>query len=313
MHKLRKFYYDNKEKIWGIIIFIVLILVSIQVINKLMSIKNENALKEINKNENSDNENLENKNSYIINNESILTGEKIDESNLQEANKLIEEFISECNNGNIEQAYSLISIDCKNEMYKDINTFRTMYYERIFNLSTKKTAIIENWFSSTYIVKISDDIMTTGKVSKGIQDYITIVEENNELKLNINNYIGKEEISKEQTVDNITFNIIEKHIYVDYEIYKLKINNKSGSNIILDMLQNPKTIYLQDNNGMKYYAYSNELIASMLKVRNNFSTEIDIKFSKSYTSSNVKLNFMVFSEVIFNNNEDDKKNIEIPL
>lgn len=313
MHKLRKFYYDNKEKIWGIIIFIVLILVSIQVINKLMSIKNENALKEINKNENSDNENLENKNSYIINNESILTGEKIDESNLQEANKLIEEFISECNNGNIDQAYSLISIDCKNEMYKDINTFKTMYYERIFNPNTKKTAIIENWFSNTYIVKISDDIMTTGKVSNGIQDYITIVEENNELKLNINNYIGKEEISKEQTVDNITFNIIEKHIYIDYEIYKLKINNKSGSNIILDMLQNPKTIYLQDNNGMKYYAYSNELIASMLKVRNNFSTEIDIKFSKSYTSSNVKLNFMVFSEVIFNDNEDDKKNIEIPL
>ena len=313
MHKLRKFYYDNKEKIWGIIIFIVLILVSIQVINKLMSIKNENALKEINKNENSDNENLENKNSYIINNESILTGEKIDESNLQEANKLIEEFISECNNGNIDQAYSLISIDCKNEMYKDINTFKTMYYERIFNPNTKKTAIIENWFSNTYIVKISDDIMTTGKVSNGIQDYITIVEENNELKLNINNYIGKEEISKEQTVDNITFNIIEKHIYIDYEIYKLKINNKSGSNIILDMLQNPKTIYLQYNNGMKYYAYSNELIASMLKVRNNFSTEIDIKFSKSYTSSNVKLNFMVFSEVIFNDNEDDKKNIEIPL
>ena len=40
MHKLRKFYYDNKEKIWGIIIFVVLVLLSIQIVNKLMSIQN---------------------------------------------------------------------------------------------------------------------------------------------------------------------------------------------------------------------------------------------------------------------------------
>ena len=155
--------------------------------------------------------------------------------------------------------------------------------------------------------------MTTGNLSEGIQDYITIVKENNELKLNVNNYIGKEEINIEQLVDNINFNVIEKHIYVDYEIYKLKISNQSDNNIVLDKLQDPKTIYLQDDNEIKYYAYSNELISSMLKINKNFSTEINIKFSKSYSSSNVELKSIVFSGIVIEGKESDEKTIEINL
>lgn len=313
MHKLRKFYYDNKEKIWGIIIFIVLVLASIQIINRLISIQNENDLKQINENSISNNTYSDNRNTYITNDESVVTGEKVNETDLQDANEIIEKFISECNNGNIEQAYNLISTDCKNEMYQDINAFKTMYYDVIFNENTKKIATIENFIMNTYIVNISDDIMVTGNNSEKKQDYITIVEENEELKLNINNYIGKEEINIEQSIDNIKFDVIEKHIYVDYEIYKLKITNQSDDNIILDTLQNPKAIYLQDENEIKYYAYSNELIDSMLKVNKNFSTEINVKFSKSYNSSEVKINSIIFSEVILNNNESNKKIIEIDL
>ena len=313
MHKLRKFYYDNKEKIWGIIIFVVLVLLSIQIVNKLMSIQNENDLKNINQNSTLDTTYSEDKNTYITNDESVVTGEKVGETDLQDANKIIEEFISECNNGNIEQAYNLISTDCKNEMYQDINKFKTMYYDKIFNSNTKKIATAENWILNTYIVNISEDIMTTGNLSEGIQDYITIVKENNELKLNVNNYIGKEEINIEQLVDNINFNVIEKHIYVDYEIYKLKISNQSDNNIVLDTLQDPKTIYLQDDNEIKYYAYSNELISSMLKINKNFSTEINIKFSKSYSSSNVELKSIVFSGIVIEGNESDEKTIEINL
>lgn len=313
MHKLRKFYYDNKEKIWGIIIFVVLVLLSIQIVNRLMAIQNENDLKNINQNSTLDTTYSENKNTYITNDESVVTGEKVGETDLQDANKIIEEFISECNNGNIEQAYNLISTDCKNEMYQDINKFKTMYYDKIFNSNTKKIATAENWILNTYIVNISEDIMTTGNLSEGIQDYITIVKENNELKLNVNNYIGKEEINIEQLVDNINFNVIEKHIYVDYEIYKLKISNQSDNNIVLDTLQDPKTIYLQDDNEIKYYAYSNELISSMLKINKNFSTEINIKFSKSYSSSNVGLKSIVFSGIVIEGNESDEKTIEINL
>lgn len=313
MHKLRKFYYDNKEKIWGIIIFVVLVLLSIQIVNRLMAIQNENDLKNINQNSTLDTTYSENKNTYITNDESVVTGEKVNETDLQDANEIIEEFISECNNGNIEQAYNLISTDCKNEMYQDINKFKTMYYDKIFNSNTKKIATAENWILNTYIVNISEDIMTTGNLSEGIQDYITIVKENNELKLNVNNYIGKEEINIEQLVDNINFNVIEKHIYVDYEIYKLKISNQSDNNIVLDTLQDPKTIYLQDDNEIKYYAYSNELISSMLKINKNFSTEINIKFSKSYSSSNVELKSIVFSGIVIEGNESDEKTIEINL
>lgn len=313
MHKLRRFYYDNKEKIWGFIIFIVLVLLSIQVINKFVAIQNENDLKKISNENKIDTTYSEDKNAYITNDESIVTGEKVDETNLQEAVEIIEQFISLCNNGNIEQAYKLISTDCKNEIYQDINKFKTLYYDKIFYSNTKKVAKIENWILNTYTINISEDMMTTGKISNGIEDYITIVEENDEFKLNINGYIGKEELNIEQLANNIKFSVIEKQVYVDYEIYKLKISNQSEDNILLDNLENPKSIYLQDDNDIKYYAYSNELISSMLKVNKNFSTEINIKFPKIYSSDNVNLNYIVFSEVIRNDNINDKESIEINL
>ena len=313
MHKLRRFYYDNKEKIWGFIIFIVLVLLSIQVINKFVAIQNQNDLKKISNENKIDTTYSEDKNAYITNDESIVTGEKVDETNLQEAVEIIEQFISLCNNGNIEQAYKLISTDCKNEIYQDINKFKTLYYDKIFYSNTKKVAKIENWILNTYTINISEDMMTTGKISNGIEDYITIVEENDEFKLNINGYIGKEELNIEQLTNNIKFSVIEKQVYVDYEIYKLKISNQSEDNILLDNLENPKSIYLQDDNDIKYYAYSNELISSMLKVNKNFSTEINIKFPKTYSSDNVNLNYIVFSEVIRNDNINDKESIEINL
>ncbi len=314
MHKLRRFYYKNKEKIWAIIIFIVLVFLSIQLLNKLMRMENQNEQNQLNGINNIDTTYSGNGNTHITNEESVVTGEKVDEKDLEDASKVIEEFVSACNNQNIEQAYNLVSTDCKNEMYQNIEKFKTLYYDQIFNTNTKKIANIENWVLNTYRVNILNDMMSTGNLSdQGIQDNITVVEENDELKLNLNNYIGREEINKEQIIDDIKFNIIEKHIYMDYEIYKIKVENQSENNIVLDTLEDPKTIYLQDSNNVKYYAYSNELIDNMLKVNKNFSTEIEVKFSKAYSSSKAEMKSIIFSDVIINNNNTDKKSIKINL
>lgn len=313
MHKLRKFYYDNKYKIWGIIAFIVLLLASIQILNELVA-DNDNINNQQQESNIVNNINSENRNTYVTTNESVITGERVDSTELESASNIIEEFISECNNGNIEQAYNLLTEDCKAEMYQDIDKFRELYYNKIFTDNSKKTAKIENWILNTYKVNISNDIMATGGAStNGIQDYITIVDENDTLKISLNNYIGKEEINKTQTVNNIEFQIIEKNVYIDYETYTIRVNNKGENNIILDDLTNTRSIYLEDSNEIKYYAYSNEIISSLLKVNKGFSTQIDIKFSKEYSTNTARVNSIVFSEVNLNSDEELLENEKVTI
>ncbi len=307
MHKLRKFYYDNKYKIWGIIAFIILLIGIIQVTNAILANNNKLNNNTVEKNV-IENINSENKDTYFSTDESVVSGEKIDSNKLEKASKAIEEFISECNNGNIEKAYNLLTDDCKNEMYQDIEKFTNYYYNQIFNNNTKKTAIIENWILNTYKVTISDDIMATGGVSTtNVQDYITVIEDDDILKISLNNYIGKEEINKVQVVNDIEFEIVEKDVYMDYEIYTIKVNNNTENNIVLDDLTNTKSIYLEDNNGVKHYAKSSEIIPNLLKINKGFSTQIDIKFNRTLTDESIEINSIVFSAVKFNTNQEEQQ------
>lgn len=307
MHRLRKFYYDNKYKIWGVIAFIVLLLAIIQILNNLVANTNNINIANSNTSNTINDLNSGNKNTYVTNDESIINGGKIDSTELEDASKIIEEFISECNNGNIEQAYNLLTEDCKDEMYQDINKFRDFYYNKIFTNNSKKIATIENWTANTYIVNISDDIMATGGSSENsFQDYITIEEEDDILKISLNNFIGKEELNEVKNIDNIEFQIIEKSVYIDYEIYTIKVINNTTDNIILDDLSKPKAIYLEDSNGMKYYSYSSEIIPSLLKVNRGFSTQFDIKFSREYSTDRAGINSLVFSEAILNSDENNQ-------
>ena len=307
MHKLRKFYYDNKYKIWGIIAFIILLIGIIQITNAILANNNKLNNNTVEKNV-IENINSENKDTYFSTDESVVSGEKIDSNKLEKASKAIEEFISECNNGNIEKAYNLLTDDCKNEMYQDIEKFTNYYYNQIFNNNTKKTAIIENWILNTYKVTISDDIMATGGVSTtNVQDYITVTEDEDILKISLNNYIGKEEINKVQVVNDIEFEIVEKDVYMDYEIYTIKVNNNTENNIVLDDLTNTKSIYLEDNNGVKHYAKSSEIIPNLLKINKGFSTQIDIKFNRTLTDESIEINSIVFSAVKFNTNQEEQQ------
>lgn len=318
MHNLIRYYYKNKYKIWGVIIFIVLLILSIQVLNFITGQLNEqkiNNISQSNKNDTNILINNKNTNSYITNNTSATTGEKINPTSLEKAREIIEKFISACNNGNVEEAYSYLSNDCKQELYTDVNQFKTLYYDVIFG-GNKKNASIENWILNTYKIDITEDIMATGNAN-GIktQDYMTVVEEDDDIKLNISNFVGTEHINKEQTVENIKFIIINKKIYVDYEEYELQVENKTGNRILLDSLQDTKSIYVQDDNETEYYSYSNEILSELLKINNGFSTKLTIKFYKSYSLDNIT-NTIVFSDVIFNysdniNEEKERKTIKI--
>lgn len=312
IHKLRQYYHQNKNKVRAVILIIIFAIIILQLMNyiTMKGIINNNE-KDLNR----DDYNLVlNSNSSIISNNSVVTGENINSKTLKNANELIEEFVNECNNGCIEQAYELLSSDCKNINYKNLQRFKELYYDKVFGNNGKKNITIENWISNTYRINFYDDIIETGKISDtNIQDYITVVKENENMKLNINSFIGVENINKEQEANNIVVNVVSRNIFMDYEEYTIKIENKTNSKMILDSQKNPKTIYLEDSKKIKYYASSNELMSSLLKINNGFSTQISIKFLRKYTSSSSKIDAMVFSDVVLSSSEDNNITINIAL
>ena len=308
MGNLRRYYYENKIKIWKIILIIASFLIIFRILN-YMAIKNaENPSNVENNVDTSIGKNNLNTNTFIESEKSAITGDNISSNVLNEANKVIEEFISDCNNKEIEKAYNLLSTDCKQILYPNVEEFQNRYVNVLFG-NNKKIATIENWSGNTYKVNIKEDIMSSGNINAtSMQDYFTLVSENGQTKLNIKEFIDKEDINKQETIENIVFNTVSKEIYFEYEIYTIKVENKTSNTILLDDLQSTQSIYLLGDNDTKYYAYTNELINNLLKINSGFSTEINIKFNKKY-NTRIRTESMVFSNIILdvNSNEQSKR------
>lgn len=309
MNKLIRFYNQNRKSIFKFIGFIACVILLIQVLNYFTKINNQGSNVTSNTNTISSSSNIMTTNTTSkINNSSAITGEIIGSSKSKEI-EAIEQFISYCNDADLVNAYKMLSTDCREEIYQKGNYFQENYYNKIF--STPKTYSIQNWNSSTYLVELAEDVMATGvsRDGKKVQDYITVVNDDGENKLNINSYIGKTEINKEDTKNNITINVLRKHTYMDYETYDIEVKNTSGNIILLDTKKSTKTIYLQDTNGVKYQSYNNEILANNLIVDNNRTNKLTIKFANAYSSTR-RINKMVFSNIVPNYNEfkslDDK-------
>lgn len=233
---------------------------------------------------------------------SLTTGEQIDSQLMEQVNNIIEEFVDACNSKDIEKAYNLLSDECKEELYPNKTDFENRYIKYNFDGEFDKIAQIENWSEDIYKVMLKEDLMSTGKVStEAKQDYITITKQNGELKINTNGFIGTEKIDSSNTQDGITITALEKKLFMDYEEYTIRIENRTENKILLDTLESTKTIYLQDINEMKYYSHSNEIVKKLLEIQSGASTQLKIKFSRSYNTT--KINSIVFSDLVLNYND----------
>ena len=200
----------------------------------------------------------------------------------------------------------LLSKDCKEELYNTEEDFKNRYVNLMFN--TQKIYNSQSWISNdsignTYRVEISEDILSSGKAnSNTIEEYFTIVKEDEEYKLNINNYVGKQEINKTIEENNIEITLICKQVYMDYEKYKIKIKNNTNNAILLDGFRNNKSMYLLDTKGGKKIAMLNELTMQELLVKRNLSITKEIKFNRQYTTE-LTISSLVFEDIILNYNE----------
>ncbi len=302
MHKILSFYYSNRRIIWTAILAIVLVIVLLQVLNN-------NAKKRNSKINTEDRMNSSSNTTIYPNNEEEFSGSNYNSETVKDEKlKLISDFLEKCNNGRTEDAYSLLSTDCKVEMFPTIESFKNNYINSIFNKT--KTYDIKLWISGKYgIYKISvyDNALSMGTVSNDkIDSYYTVVKENNDYKININNFIAKEELNKENSNDYVKVNIISRKVYIDYEEYEIKITNNTHKTILMDGYRKNNSLYLKDSTGTEKTAYINEIPERLLVVNPLITITRTIKFNKTYTEK-ISSSSISFEDIILDYEEYKKQ------
>ena len=209
MNWLIRMYNQNRKMLIVIIIIIIGIIILISGLNYLASRQLER------ENEEARNESMVTEEVYDRN-ESLLFGEdSVSSNNAEEFNNAIDTFLNYCLNGDIANAYNLLSTECKEELYPSQDLFKSQYYDSVFD--GDKVYNYQFWAGRTYQVTISDDILKTGGQGEKSVDYYTLISEGDTYKLNINGMIAKGEFGESAESNNV--NITINNIYIGTFIF----------------------------------------------------------------------------------------------
>lgn len=306
MNQLKSYYNQNRKKIWGFIIIIAFLFTLLQLVNYFAKVQNEKTIQQAIYNE-----------STLDNSVNSVNGTNTSQNYNNQTSKketetdTIKKFASYCNKKDLENAYNMITNECKDQMFNNLETFERLYYNSAFENKTKEV-VIENWSNHTYLVYFKESALAIGRSTTENQkgDYITVVtDDEDNYKLNINSYIGYKQLNKSKEDNNIKIEVICKNMYMNYEEYTIKVTNNANKEIILDTLQNVDTLYIEDSKGMNYSSYTHELSKELLTISKGHTRELNIKFYNSY-SSDKKIKSLVFSD-FWKNNEQTKFKIDL--
>lgn len=296
LNKLKRLINQNRLKIFLVVFVFVGIILLIQIFNS----QAKNKINEKNE-QNSSSANTTTIYSNTYQNESgVISNSNIGSNTNTQNNQLITQFMTFCNAGQLEQAYNLLSKDCKQYLFPDVKSFKTIYYDKVFNKKRElKTELWNNQKGSyTYRVTIVNDVLAEGGYdSASIEDYYTIVTENGEKKLNINNFIGKTVIDKQIDTENASLKVNYKLVYTDYEIYNLALRNNTNKTILLDSQEETNTVYLVDEDKHQYSGDLTQVLINNLILEPEQVKGLEITFNKMY-SNRKKIEQLVFSDII---------------
>ena len=122
MHKLLRYYNQNRMKVWTIILAIIFILVLIQVLNNIARDNNK-----ANNQKKSEEETASNVVSYHNESQSMVSGGSISEVYRDDFGKFINQFFTFCIEHDPQTAYSMLSNDTKQELYQTEELFEKNY------------------------------------------------------------------------------------------------------------------------------------------------------------------------------------------
>lgn len=304
--RIAEWYVRNKQKIMiGIFFFAVIAIISL-IVGFLAKMERDNI-------KNSTHESIQKgptqvanfTDIYVEGEESALTGDKITSSQVKML-EYVNQFVDLCNTKQVEKAYNLLSDECKEEVYPSLDSFKRNYYNTVFN-GQKRNISVESWAKNIYKVKYEVDALSTGVYTEEntLQDYISVIEDDNgEVKLNVNGYIGRREINKVKNNSNINITVLRSDSHMDYETYTYSMTNNTSNTILLDDKEDTNNMYIEDENGNQYTADINELNDAELKLIPGETKQITIKYYNKYgLTKNIKN--IVFNKIILNYNENE--------
>lgn len=302
MNKLIRLFNQNIKKIIIGVLAILFVFVIINVLNEVAKENNQIAQNEAKESQNTSSTSSKNsEKSYENESTSLITGEKVSDKYQDTFGELIDNFLRACLEGDQEEAYNLLSQECKDELYPSKEIFIDKYCKDKFTVNRKYS--FQTWSSKEpyiYRIKIFEDMLASGKANTNyIEDYYTIVEENGDHKLNISSFIGKVDKNSENEKNGIKVRIKNIKVYLNYLLYTLEVENNTEDTVLLDRRKATDETYLVDKSGALYLALLHENTEEDLLVGAQEKKEVKIKFSCTY-QQNTKVEEIVFSKVILN-------------
>ena len=285
MRNIIRFFNQNKKQIIRVILLILFVFIILQLLNNMTKEKNKNL------NAISEDKSIDYGKDYSIISESYK-----DESIYKRETNILNQFANYCNEKNYEQAYDLLTDNCKEALYPNIDTFIQGYCNE--NFENKKTCKFQAWNEQTYLVEIRRDAMSTGVYSENnyLQDYYTVEGD----KLNINSFVKRENVNKEKTSENITIKIDSIDYFIDYTQLNITTINMNKERILLDTQENERTILLTDGNGLKLSSNVNEIAKQSLVIESGGVRKNTLRFEEGY-KTDIKLRNLELSGILKEN------------
>jgi hypothetical protein len=220
---------------------------------------------------------------------------------------LVDKYFNYCNNGEYENAYNLITKECRDKLYPTLDKFKS-YVDFVFQ-GKKKIYNIQNYsiYENKYIysIRILDDILANGTTDgySYYEEKLVLIEENGEFKLSIGEYIGDESLNKQVEDENMIVEITNKSVDYETETYTIKITNKTDKYIVIaDNTQNDEI--LLELEGQTRHPTNTEFVYFF--ARPNSTAKLDVTFNKYYDNG-LKSNKILFNAIRILDNYDFKE------
>ena len=322
MLKITRLYNRNRRVIWTGLIIVIFCIAIIGLVNIAYQQQASKNMEQISKQlqEESKKENPSEVVDYNKAAQSLTAGGAVEKEVRDEIQGVLEQFIQYVTNEQIEQAYGLLTEDCKAILYPTIEGFEQKYCQDLYH----KIYDFQSWSSTdnTYVyqVRFFDNMLSAGLdlTNHYLEDYITVLKKGDVYKVNIHSFIKADNIRKTAEANKVQFKVNNVETYLDYEIYEIEITNDSSKEIILDTREKDNSVYVKNNDSLKIQALLYENTDEDLRVQAGESKKIRIKFNNTFNGEK-RIISLGFSDIILDQTlhqedaEKGKMEIEIYL
>lgn len=317
MLKIFRLYHQNRRKVWFGLIIAIFCIAIINLMNYAYQKQAQKDMEKIAQEWEANHKQEENKSDKVDYEKAaqpLTSGESVPSSERDEVQSTLEHFIQSVCNGQTQEAYSLLTAECREIKYPSVENFES-YGKYIQG----KIYDFQLWSSNnnTYVyqVKFLDDMLATGRDTSRnyFQDYITVIKRDGAYRINVNKLIQAREVNKTAETHDIQFKVKAVETYLEYEYYEIEITNNSQKEILLDTREKDDTVYVKNSDGLKIRALLYENKKEELKVASGETKTVKIKFNNTYNAEKT-IHCVGFSNIILDqeNQQKDEK-IEIYL